>query len=121
MATQSTESLDSKLNFQGVHIELTEAMRTRVHDRLAGVLRHNADIVRINIRLHHDQATSAGAHYTATAQVEIGGPDAIASAAGTDAYAVLEELAEKLSRQLERRHDRLKQPRTSPGALTKGG
>jgi putative sigma-54 modulation protein len=120
MKTQTDESFASKLNFQGVHVELTEAMRSRVHDRLANALRHNADIVRINVRLQHDQSTSAGAHYTATAQVEISGPDAVASAAGTDAYAVLEELAEKLSRQLERRHGRLTHPRDSADPLSKG-
>lgn len=99
---------------QGIHVELTDSLQSAIRDKFAAILRHNEFIIRINVRLHQDQTIGTDHHYQATAQIEIGGPDLVASADGKDAYVVLDELVEKLDRLLERRHGRRKEKRNHP-------
>ncbi len=110
------ETIDQKLIMQGVHVDLTAAMQTTIRERFSVLLRHNPYIIRINVRLHQDQkmGKSQQHHYTATGQIEIGGPDLIASAEGTAAYDTLDALADKLDRLLRERHGRRKDKRNHP-------
>jgi putative sigma-54 modulation protein len=108
------ENQDSKLLMQGIHIELTEALQNAIREKFAVLLRHNDYIIRINVRLHQDQTLGNEHHYTATAQIEIGGPDLVATADGKDAYVILDELVERLDNLLERRHGRRKDRRNHP-------
>lgn len=105
---------DSKLLMQGIHVELTEALQSAIREKFAVLLRHNDYIIRINVRLHQDQTMGNDHHYTATAQIEIGGPDLVATAEGKDAYAVLDDLVARLDNLLERRHGRRKERRNHP-------
>ncbi len=114
------ENLDSKLIMQGVHIELTEALQNAIREKFAVLLRHNEFIVRINVRLHQDQELGRDHHYHATAQIEIGGPDLVATAEGKDAYSVLDELVERLDHLIERRHGRRKERRNHPHDIDLG-
>lgn len=107
-------NFDNKIIMQGIHIELTDAMRQVIAEKFGALLGHSERILRINVRLHRDQQMGLKNHYTATAQVEIPGPDLVASAEGMDAYGVLEALAGKLDHQLEIRHGRRKDRRNHP-------
>jgi putative sigma-54 modulation protein len=109
-----SQDINSRLKLQGVHLDLTAAMQEVMREKFAVLLRHNDYIIRVNVRLQQDQRIGNEHHYTATAQIEIGGPDIIASAEGKEAYAVLDELVAKLDRQLERRHGRRKDNRNHP-------
>lgn len=108
------ENLDSKLLMQGVHIELTEALQNAIREKFSVLLRHNEFIIRINVRLHQDQKMGNDYHYTATAEIEIGGPNLVATAEGKDAYSVLDELVQRLDQLIERRHGRRKERRNHP-------
>jgi hypothetical protein len=44
-----------KIIMQGVHVELTAALQQAIRDKFAVLLRHNDHILRINVRLQHDQ------------------------------------------------------------------
>ena len=112
----TSDDISSKIILQGVHVELTAAMQSVMLEKFAVLLRHNDYIVRINVRLHRDQQIGNEHHYTATAQIEIGGPDLVASAEGKDAYDVVDALVDKLDRQLERRHGKRKDARNHPTA-----
>lgn len=114
MRPSVSDELDSKLIIQGIHLDLSEAMRAVIREKFGVLLRHNEYIVRINLRLHRDQTLGTDHHYSATAQIEIGGPDLVASADGKEAYDVLDELVEKLDRQLKSRQDRRKDKRNHP-------
>lgn len=107
-------TLESKLIMQGIHVELTDALQSAIRDKFAVLLRHNEFIIRINLRLHQDQTMGNEHHYQATAHIEIGGPDLIATADGKDAYVVLDELVDKLDQLLKRRHGRRKDKRNHP-------
>lgn len=107
-------SLASKLTMQGIHVELTASLQSAIRDKFAVLLRHNEFIIRLNVRLHQDQTMGTERHYQATAQIEIGGPDIIATAEGKDAYSVLDDLVDKLDQLLQRRHGRRKDKRNHP-------
>jgi putative sigma-54 modulation protein len=123
----NSDDISSKIIMQGVHIDLTAAMQNIIREKFSVLLRHNEWIVRINIRLHQDQQRGRNHHYTATGQIEIGGPDIIATVKGDDAYNVLDGLVEKLDEQLRERHERRKDKRNHPqdvdleAQLPKGG
>ena len=117
MKPEFSDDISSKIILQGIHIDLTEAMQNVMREKFAVLLRHNDYIVRINVRLHQDQRMGNEHHYTGTAQIEISGPDLVASAEGKDAYDVLDVLVDKLDRQLEKRHGKRKDSRNHPTSL----
>lgn len=106
----------SKIHFQAIHVEKTGAMLDIVREKFTPLLRHNERIIRINVRLQQDQTLGTEHHYTATGEIEIGGPDLVASADGKNAYDVLDRLVEKLDHRIERRHERRKDKRNHPHA-----
>lgn len=110
----NNSDIASKIIMQGVHIELTGAMQNIIRDKFSVLLRHNEWIVRLNVRLHQDQQRGRNHHYTATGQIEMRGPDIVATVKGDDAYNVLDGLVEKLDEQLRERHERLKDKRNHP-------
>lgn len=109
-----SENLEAKIIMQGIHVQLTEALQNAIREKLGRLLRHNDEIIRINVRLHQDQTLGTEHHYTATAQVEIRGPDLVASVDGKEPYDLLDALAEKLDHLLERRHGKRKDKRNHP-------
>lgn len=108
------DEIASKLILQGVHVDLTPAMQNIMREKFAVLLRHNERIIRVNIRLNKDQTRGRQSHYTATGQIEIGGPDLVAHVEGDDAYNVLDGLVEKLDKLLRDRHERRKDRRNHP-------
>ena len=112
--TNRSDDIASKIIMQGVHIDLTPAMQKIIREKFSVLLRHNEWIVRINVRLHQDQQRGKNFHYTATGQIEIGGPDIVATVKGEDAQSVLDGLVEKLDERLRDRHGRRKDKRNHP-------
>lgn len=98
----------------GVHVELTSALQNAIREKFSVLLRHNAWIVRIDVRLHHDQTRGSQHFFSATGKIEVRGPDIVASVKGDDAYAVLDALVQKLDEQLRQRHERAKDKRNHP-------
>ena len=115
MTTYSDDTA-SKIIMAGVHIDLTAAMQSVIRKKFSVLLRHNEWIVRINVRLQQDQHRGKKHHYTATGQIEIRGPDIVATVKGDDAYDVLDGLVEKLDERLRERHERRKDRRKRPDA-----
>ena len=115
--TNHTDDTLSKIHMQGVHLELTAAMQTFIREKFSVLLRHNERIVRVNVRLQHDQNRGTQHHYNATGQIEISGPDLVATVKGDDAYNVLDGLVEKLDELLRERHERFKDRRSRPQDL----
>ena len=108
---KNSDDIASKIIMQGVHLELTAAMQNIIREKFSVLLRHNEWIVRIHVRLRQDQQRGKNHHYTATGQIEIGGPDVVATVKGDDAYNVLDGLVEKLDELLRERHERRKDKR----------
>jgi putative sigma-54 modulation protein len=115
--TNQPDGNDSKIIMQGVHVELTAAMQDIIRDKFSILLRHNDHIVRINVRLQRDQHHGNQHHYSATGQIEIRGPDIVATVKGDEAYSVLDGLVTKLDEQLRERHERRKDKRNHPAGV----
>lgn len=111
---KNSDDIASKIILQGVHVEITPAMQNIIREKFAVLLRHNEYIIRINIRLNKDQARGRQSHFTATGQIEIGGPDLVARVEGDDAYNVLDGLVDKLDKLLLDRHEWRKDKRNHP-------
>ena len=112
--TNLSQDLDSKILMQGIHVELTEAMQNAIREKFGRLLGRNEHIIRINVRVHQDQTLGTEHHYTVTGQIEIGGPDLVASVDGMEAYDLLDALVEKLDHLLEKRQGRRKDKRNHP-------
>ena len=112
--TMINDNDSDKITMQGVHLELTGAMQNVIRDKFSVLLRHNERIIRINVRIRSDQHVGNQHHYTATGEIEIGGPNLVANTEGMDAYVALDELVEKLDRLLQRRHGQRKDKRNHP-------
>lgn len=110
----NSDDIAAKIILQGVHLELTPAMQNIMREKFSVLLRHNEYIVRINVRLNKDQTRGRQSHYTATGQIEIGGPDLVARVEGDDAYNVIDGLVDKLDELLLDRHERRKDKRNHP-------
>ena len=119
MTNQSDDPL-SRINMQGIHVELTAALQRNIREKFSVLLRHNERIVRIHVRLHQDQVLGRKALYTATAQVELRGPDIVATVKGDDAYNLLDELVKRVDEQLKARHERLTDERKHPHGVELG-
>jgi putative sigma-54 modulation protein len=100
-----------KILMQGIHVELTPGLQGAIREKFGTLLQHNSRIIRIKVRLHKDQQLGRNHHFTATAQVELRGPDLVATAEDRDAYTALDQLSQRLDELLQVRHERRKERR----------
>ncbi len=93
-------SLDQKLILQGIHLDLTEAMKATLTRKAERIFRHRPDILRLRIEVDgHGQPRV----FTAKGHIEIAGPDLQASVTTPDAYTSINLLVDKLDRLLRKR------------------
>ncbi|HVW22446.1 MAG TPA: HPF/RaiA family ribosome-associated protein [Opitutaceae bacterium] len=107
----SLQGLDPRVHFQGIHLELTESLAAAIYEKFGALLRHEGHIVRIEVKLQKSQTLGTEHLFDATGRIELRGPDLAARAEGRDAYGVLEALAGRLYRLLEKRHGRRQERR----------
>lgn len=102
------ENLDDKIILGGIHLELTDALKSIVRDKVGKLLRHEPRIIRVRVQLDHDKTKGSGEQFVAKGLIEINGPDIVASAASEDAYKSIDEMVHRLDRGLRKRSaDRL--------------
>jgi putative sigma-54 modulation protein len=102
MTSPETKSSGDKLILQGIHLHLTEAMKAMITAKAEKLLRHEPNIVRIRIDIepHHNAGHKT---FEAKGHIEIGGPDRHVTVTSDDAYQAVDELIDKLDRQLRKR------------------
>lgn len=103
--------MNDKIRVQGIHLTLTPALLQAAHEKAERLLRHNAHIIRIRLDLEHHDTKAPEQRFIAKAQVEIDGPDLIASATSEDAYKSVDLLVDKLDKLLRDRHGKRVQGR----------
>ena len=94
---------NSELILSGVHLDLTDALKKTVHEKVEKLFRHEEDIVRIRVELEYDKAKSPQDQFLAKGHIEIHGPDMIISVRSEDLYKSIDQLVDKLDRKLRRR------------------
>lgn len=114
------EEVASKLIISGIHLDLTDALKQIVSDKVTRLLRHEPRIVRVRIDLEQDKTRHHGDQFIAKGRIEIGGPDLLASVTSEDAYKSIDLLVDKLDAAIRRRHSELKEKRHHPQGVELG-
>jgi putative sigma-54 modulation protein len=84
-----------QITISGHHVEITEALRQYVHDKIGKLANHSDDIISIKVILLIENIRQL-----AEANVHIKGSDLFAKADSDDMYAAIDALTDKLDRQL---------------------
>lgn len=88
---------------KGVHLDLTESLRSIAQEKVSRLFRHEERIDRIRIELEYDKTTSRDKEFIAKGHIEIHGPSMNASVATDDCLKSLDQLVDKLDRMIRRR------------------
>lgn len=98
--------MNDKIIVRGIHLSLTPALTEAMHQKAERLLRHNSHIIRIRMDLEFNDTRTPAERFTAKAQVEIDGPDLVASATSDDGYKSVDLVVDKLDGLLRSRHDK---------------
>jgi len=87
----------------GHHLELTEALKQIVHEKVEKLFAHEERIIRLRVELEYTHNVSAHGEYIAKGHIEINGPPIVLKVESDDLYNSIDEMVEKLDRKLRRR------------------
>jgi putative sigma-54 modulation protein len=95
------------LTISGHHLEVTPALRGYVTTKLDRIARHFDQVVDIRVLLTVDNMKEKELRQRAECSVHVKGRDLFAESSHADLYAAVDELADKLDRQVARHKTRL--------------
>lgn len=95
--------MSQEIILSGVHITLTDAIKSAVEHKLSKLFRHAEKIIRIRVELEHAKHKNDEDAFIAKGHIEIDGPDIIVHVPSNDLYKSIDALVEKLDRKLRRR------------------
>ncbi|MDB5883914.1 MAG: ribosomal protein [Polaromonas sp.] len=90
------------LTISGHHLEVTPALRGYVMSKLDRITRHFDQVVDVRVILAVDNMTEKEKRQRAECNVHVKGRDLFAESSNADLYAAVDELADKLDRQVGR-------------------
>ena len=93
-----------QINVSGHHVEITDALRNYVNEKLSRLERHFDKVGNINVIL-----TVENVRHKAEASLHLSGHDIFAEATDADEnmYAAIDALADKLDRQVKKHKEKL--------------
>lgn len=107
------------LTISGNHLEVTPALRTYVTDKLVRITRYFDQVVDVKVLLSIENQTEKERRQKAECNIHVKGNDLFAESAHGDMYAAIDELMDKLARQVVRHKARLQDHQhESPKRLT---
>jgi len=95
------------LTISGHHLEVTPALRGYVIQKLDRVMRHFDQVVDVRVLLSVEKQKAKEGRQRAECNIHVKGSDLFAECANEDLYAAVDELVDKLDRQVVRHKDRL--------------
>ncbi len=95
------------LTISGRHLEVTPALRSYVAGKLDRITRHFDQVVDVKVLLSIENQTEKERRQKAECNIHVKGSDMFAESAHEDMYAAVDELIDKLDRQVVRHKDRL--------------
>ncbi len=106
-----------RLQVKGKNVEVTDAIREYAQEKLGKLERQLADPTRVELELAVERNPSIAANHVAEATIWTKGPVLRAREASADHKASIDQLVEKLERQVKRyREKRRRYDRAGPGA-----
>ena len=94
------------LTISGHHLEVTPALRSYVTSKLDRISRHFDQVVDIKVLLTVDKMKEKDLRQRAECNIHVKGRDLFAESSHADLYAAVDELADKLDRQVLRYKDK---------------
>lgn len=100
----------------GVHLDLTEALKNIVKEKVGKLFLHEERIIRVRVELESvlHRNGSKRQEYIAKGHIEINGPPMVVSAPSEDIYKSVDAMVDKLDRKLRRRARMIKVKRNHP-------
>lgn len=95
------------LTISGHHLEVTDALREYVLNKLSRVLRHFDQVVDVNVLLTVEKQKEKDRRQRAEVTLHVKGREIFVENAHEDLYAAIDELMDKLDRQVCRHKDRV--------------
>lgn len=96
------------LTISGHHLEVTPALRTYVTDKLDRITRHFDQVVDVKVLLSIENQTEKERRQKAECNIHVKGNDMFAESAHQDLYAAVDDLVDKLDRQVVKHKDRIR-------------
>ena len=91
-----------QMNISGHHVELTEALRNHVNQKFEKLGRHFSQITQAHVTLEVTKTRQK-----AEATIHVAGADLFADAESPDMYASIDQITEKLNRQLIKHKEKM--------------
>jgi putative sigma-54 modulation protein len=98
----------------GIHLELTEALKSNVREKMGRLFRHESQIVRIKVELECDRQHDHAHKFIVKGHIIIHGPDINATVEADDCYKAIDLLVDKLDQGIRKRHGLHKDKRNHP-------
>lgn len=95
------------LTISGHHLEVTPALRSYVTTKLDRITRHFDQVVDVKVLLSVEKQKEKERRQKAECNIHVKGSDLFAECANEDLYAAVDELVDKLDRQVVRHKNRL--------------
>ena len=95
------------LTISGHHLEVTPALRSYVTTKLDRIMRHFDQVVDVKVLLTVEKQKEKERRQRAECNIHVKGSDMFAESSHEDLYAAVDELVDKLDRQVVRHKDRM--------------
>ncbi len=101
-----------QLNLSGHHVEITEALRSYVLNKIERLERHFDHVTNMHVVLRVEKQRQK-----AEATLHVSGANLFANAEHEDMYAAIDALTDKLDRQIKKHKEKLQNHRQSDGGI----
>jgi|TARA_B110000881_G_scaffold209726_1_gene216305 putative sigma-54 modulation protein len=109
--------MKNNLILSGIHLDLTDALKNIVQEKIDKLFKHEENIIRARIELEYDaRSNSHEKEYIAKGHLELKGSTITISSESDNLYKSIDELINKLDRGLRRR-SRLQVVKRKQGSL----
>ena len=107
-----------QIEITGHHVELTQALRAYVHEKLERIERHFDNLIAAHVVLRLEKL-----EHSAEATLAVGGRtnDLNATATAGDMYAAIDAMTDKLDRQVRRHKSKVTDHHRSPSRSAQAG
>ncbi len=96
------------LTISGHHLEITPALRSYVTTKLDRIIRHFDQVVDVKVLLTVENLKEKERRQRAECSIHVKGSDMFAESSHEDLYAAVDDLVDKLDRQVVRHKSRVK-------------
>jgi len=96
--------MKKNLIISGLHLDLTDALKNIVSDKMEKIFKHEEKIIRARVELDQDSRSSSHKNqFTAKGHLELKGSTITISSSSDNLYKAIDDLIEKLDRGLRRK------------------